>query len=420
MRPLAEAQREVLAAVPALPLADVALEGALGLVLATSVLAPSDVPPFSNSAMDGYAVVAADTQSPPVTLEVLEDVPAGSVAKTAVKPGSAIKIMTGAPVPEGADAIVKVEDTDPGSGSVVVNAAVEVGTSVRPEGGDIRAGEMVFEAGVRLSPPHVAVLASLGLPSIPVRRRPTVALMSTGDEVRQPDTKSLEPGQIRDSNRPLLAALLSELGVEVIDFGIVEDDETVLRETVENAASAADVILTSGGVSMGEYDLVKIVLRQLGTIDFWQVAMQPAKPFAFGHIEGTPLFGLPGNPVSVMVAFEQFARPALLQMMGAAQIFRPRVAGTMTEAIATDPAKTVFSRVAVESTEEGFMVRRSGGQHSNVLSALARADAFAVVPVGIGDLRVGDLVDLEMFRWPEGRTISQALGRETLTSETSR
>jgi molybdopterin molybdotransferase len=410
VRPLADAQRDVLGAVPALPEVDVSLVEAAGLVLAKAVVAPSDVPPFANSAMDGYAVIAADTAGPPVTLTVLEDVPAGSVASGAVRAGTAIKIMTGAPVPVGADAIVRVEDTEPGEGSVVVRASVDPGTSVRPAGGDVGAGQPVFEPGTRISPPHLAVLASLGLPSIRVRRRPKVAIMSTGDEVRAPDTAELAPGQIRDTNRPLLRALLAELGAEVVDLGIIPDDEETLRSAVERAAGEADAIFTSGGVSMGEYDLVKIVLRTLGTIDFWQVAMQPAKPFAFGHIDGTPLFGLPGNPVSVMVAFEQFARPALLHMMGAERVFRPRVTGTMAEAINTDPAKTVFSRVAVASGPEGFVARPSGGQSSNVISALANADAFAVVPVGIGACEIGDQVDLEMFRWPEQRTVREVLG----------
>jgi len=326
-----------------------------------------------------------------------------------VRPGVAIKIMTGAPVPAGADAIVKVEDTEPGERAVLINAAVAAGTSVRPAGGDVVAGDVVFEPGVRLTPPHLAVLASLGLPAIRVRRRPRVAIMSTGDEVCPPDTEVLAPGQIRDANRPLLASLLAELGAEVLDFGIVRDEEAVLRRTIEQAAATSDAIFTSGGVSMGEYDLVKIVLGQLGTIDFWQVAMQPAKPFAFGHVEGTPLFGLPGNPVSVMVAFEQFARPALLHMMGARKLFRPRVAGTMAESVGTDPAKTVFVRVAIEFGADGFVARPSGGQHSNVLSALARADAFAVIPVGTEEQRAGDPVDLEMFRWPEQRTMAEAI-----------
>lgn len=409
MRPLADAQRDVLSAVPALPPVRVPLAESHGLVLSEAVVAPSNVPPFANSAMDGYAVIAADTAAPPVTLRVLEDVAAGSVAEGAVAPGTAIKIMTGAPVPPGADAIVKVEDTEPGVGQVLIKETVEVGTSVRAAGGDVAAGEVVFEAGERLTPPHLAQLASLGLPAIPVRRRPRVAIMSTGDEVQPPDTAALQPGQIRDTNRPLLTALLGELGADVVDFGIVGDDETLLHDTVEKAAAEADVVLTSGGVSMGEYDLVKIVLRRLGTIEFWQVAMQPAKPFAFGHIEGTPLFGLPGNPVSVMVAFEQFARPALLHMMGATRLFRPRVHATMGEAIRTDPAKTVFSRVTAEHGPHGWVARPSGGQSSNVISALARADALAVVPVGIGDRMVGDPVDLEMFRWPERRSMAEAL-----------
>jgi len=406
VRPLADAQRDVLGAVPVLPEVDAPLDEVAGLVLAAPVVAPSDVPPFANSAMDGYAVIAADTGTPPVTLQVLEDVAAGSVARGSVRSGTAIKIMTGAPVPPGADAIVKVEDTEPGDGSVVVQTSVEIGTSVRPAGGDVATGQAVFDAGTRLSPPHLAVLASLGLPGIRVRRRPVVAIMSTGDEVQPPDTVSLAPGQIRDTNRPLLRSLLAELGADIIDLGIIPDDEDTLRGAVERGAAEADAILTSGGVSMGEYDLVKIVLRRLGTIDFWQVAMQPAKPFAFGHIEGTPLFGLPGNPVSVMVAFEQFARPALLHMMGADRIFRPRVAGTMGESLTTDPAKTVFSRVVVD---DDFVAKPSGGQNSNVISALARADAFAVVPVGTGERIVGDPVDLEMFRWPERRTMEEAL-----------
>lgn len=409
MRPLADAQRDVLGAVPALPEVDVPLDDAAGLVLARPVNAPSDVPPFANSAMDGYAVVAADTAHPPVTLPVLEDVPAGSVATGSVRPGAAIKIMTGAPLPAGADSVVRVEDTEPGDNAVVINAAVERGTAVRPAGGDVAAGDRVFAAGTRLTPPHLAVLASLGLPGIPVRRRPRVAIMSTGDEVQPPDVAELRPGQIRDTNRPLLRSLLAEVGAEVLDFGIIPDDEETLRDAVKRAAEEADAIFTSGGVSMGEYDLVKIVLRKLGTIDFWQVAMQPAKPFAFGHIDGTPLFGLPGNPVSVMVAFEQFARPALLHMMGAERIFRPRVPATMAEPISTDPVKTVFSRVAVEHDGNGYRARPSGGQQSNVISALARADAFAVVPVGVGDRQIGDPVDLEMFRWPESRTIREAL-----------
>ena len=384
---------------------------AAGLVLAADVRAPHDVPPFTNSAMDGYAVLGADVADVPTTLEVLEDVAAGHVAGGEVVSGSAIKIMTGAPMPAGADTVVKVEDTEPGDGSVRILASAPVGTAVRPAGGDLAAGSQVFTAGTRLTARHVAVLASIGVAEPTVRRRPTVAIMSTGDEVQPPETATLAPGQIRDTNRPLLKRLLTELGVDVVDLGIIADDEALLRSTVEKAAAESDAIFTSGGVSMGEYDLVKAVLGTLGDIDFWQVAMQPAKPFAFGTIDGTPLFGLPGNPVSVMVAFEQFARPALLHMMGSERLFRPRVSGVMGEAIRTDPAKTVFSRVVVSIDPDGvFHARPSGGQSSNVLSALAAADAFAVAPVGVGDVAAGDEISLEMFTWPERRTAAEVLG----------
>lgn len=405
MRPLAEAQRDVLTSVPRLPVVELPLGEALGLGLACPVRAPHDVPPFTNSAMDGYAVQGSDVGSTPVTLRLLEDVPAGHVARTRVTPGTAIKIMTGAPIPGGADTVVKVEDTEPGPDEVRILAATETGTAVRSAGGDLVAGAPVFEVGERLTARHVAVLASLGVAPT-VRRRPRVAVLSTGDEVLPPDTKVLGPGQIRDTNRPLLIALLEQLGAVVVDMGIVGDDAELLRSALAMGAADADMVLTSGGVSKGEYDLVKAILAELGTVDFWQVAMQPAKPFAFGHIEGTPLLGLPGNPVSVMVAFEQFARPALLHMMGCTAVFRPLVPAIATERWHTHPAKTVFTRVVTEMRQGVTYIRSSGAQMSNVLSSLARADAFAVVPVGTGYVDVGDRVTVELFRSPEVRPAS--------------
>lgn len=408
MRPLAEAQRDVLKAVPLLPAVDLSLNQALGLALARPVLAPHDVPPFTNSAMDGYAVQGADVTSAPVTLHLIEDVAAGHVARGVVTPGDAIKIMTGAPMPGGADTVVKVEDTEPLPGAVRILAATATGTAVRPAGGDLVAGTPVFEPGERLTARHIAVLASLGIiPS--VRRRPRVAVLSTGDEVLPPDTKTLGPGQIRDTNRPLLMGMLERLGAVVIDLGIVGDDAETLRNALATGAERADMVLTSGGVSMGEYDLVKVILAELGTVDFWQVAMQPAKPFAFGHISGTPLLGLPGNPVSVMVAFEQFARPALLTMMGCKEVFRPQAAAVSAERWRTDPAKVVFTRVLTEERDGVTYVRRSGAQMSNVLSSLARATALAVIPVGTGCVETGDRVTIELFRSPATRTASEAL-----------
>jgi molybdopterin molybdotransferase len=408
MRPLPEAQRDVLEAVALLPEMEVPLVEALGLATTRAIAAPHDVPPFSNSAMDGYAVIAADVASPPVRLTVIEDVPAGSVPTMRVTPGTAIKIMTGAPLPDGADAVVQVEHTLPGDGEVTVHEATPLGTAVRAAGGDLPAGTPVIDAGVRLTPAHLGVLASIGVPRPPVRRRPVAAVMSTGDEVLPPDAE-LGPGKIRDSNRPMLRGLLAEAGAIVLDLGIVGDDADELRAALAEATERADVVVTSGGVSMGEYDLVKEVLGELGQIDFWQVAMQPAKPFAFGLLGSTPLFGLPGNPVSSMVAFEQFVRPALLRMMGSHLLFRPRVTGHLDDDVETAPEKTVFLRVATEFRAGGLRARLSGGQASNVLSALALADAFAVVPVGVGELPAGSPVELELFRQPEGRSASEAL-----------
>jgi len=409
MRPLQEAQRDVLAAVSPLPVVPVALGDALGLVTAEPVTAPHDVPPFDNSAMDGFAVLGSDVAVVPTTLAVVEDVPAGSVPERAVTPGTAIKIMTGAPLPAGADTVVKVEDTAPVDGGVEVRTVTDTGTAVRRAGGDLAAGTPVLGAGVRMGPAHLGVLASIGVPRPLVRRRPVAAVMSTGDEVLPADAE-LGPGKIRDSNRPMLVALAIGAGADVIDLGIVGDDADLLRDRLLQAAAGADVVLTSGGVSMGEYDLVKAVLAELGEVDFWKVAMQPAKPFAFGTVGGTPLFGLPGNPVSSMVAFEQFVRPALLSMMGARVLFRPRVRGVLEDAAVTSEEKEVFLRVRTSYAAGSWRARLSGGQDSNVLSALADADAFAVIPVGVGAVAAGSEVDLEMFRWPETRTAEEAIG----------
>lgn len=411
MRPLPEAQQEVLDAVRPLPVETVSITEAVGLALAVPVTAPHDIPPFPNSAMDGYAVRAVDVALPPVELPVLEDVPAGSMPSRSVEPATAIKIMTGATLPEGADAIVPVEDT-----ASVPNARVRVlrvaeeGAHVRAAGGDLAAGEEVFPAGLRLGPAHLAVLAAMGV-APRVHRRPVVAIMSTGDELVPANTAVLGPGMIRDSNRVLLEAVVEATGGSVVDFGIIADEAADLHRALAAAASEADVVVTSGGVSMGEYDLIKQVLGELGTVDFWQVAMQPGKPFAFGTVEGTPLFGLPGNPVSVFVAFEQFVRPALLRMMGADRIYRERIEGTLGEKVESNPEKTVFLRMRKARGADGDPVfLRSGGQSSNVLSALALADALAVIPVGVGSLEAGATVELEMFSWPETRTRKDVLG----------
>jgi molybdopterin molybdotransferase len=241
-----------------------------------------------------------------------------------------------------------------------------------------------------------------------VRRRPCVAILSTGDEIVPAETGELGPGKIRDANRFTLRGGLEQVGAEVIDLGIVGDDADELRDRLMEAAAGADVVVTSGGVSMGEYDVVKHLLTELGTVEFWKVAMKPAKPFAFGRLDDTPFFGLPGNPVSVAVAFEQFLRPALLHMMGSTRLFRPRLHGILDDRVVTDPQKEVFLRVAVRSGPDGlFHASSSGGQGSNILTALAAADAFAVIPVGTAEVAAGASVLLEMMHMPEERTAQE-------------
>jgi molybdenum cofactor synthesis domain-containing protein len=380
-------------------------------VLAEDVIAPHAVPPFANSGMDGFAVRSADVVTAPVDLTVVEDVAAGSVPSVEVAPGTAIKIMTGAPMPVGADSVVIVEDSESiGPDNVRLLRAAIAGQHIRRAGGDFEAGSVVLAAGTRLSATHLGVLASVGVSEPTVCRRPVVAVVSTGDELVSVDGPPLRPGSIRDSNRPLLVAALEELGVDVIDLGIVPDDERLLRSALGEAASRADAVVTSGGVSMGEYDLVKQVLTEAGTIEFWRVAMQPAKPFAFGFLDGTPLFGLPGNPVSVFVAFEQFLRPALLHRMGARWLFRPRTTAILGEGITTNPDKTVFVRIAAARQDAELVVAPSGGQGSNVMGALAAADGFGVVPIGTGDIPAGGEIEVEWFRAPERRTYQEVLG----------
>jgi molybdopterin molybdotransferase len=405
MKPLAEARAEVLAAMPRLPATAVDVGESLDRVTAEAAVAREFIPPFDNSAMDGYAVITADCSNVPTTLVVNEDVAAGSVPTMRVGPGTATRIMTGAPMPTGADAVVRVEDTTSEARSeLTILVTPTKGENVRPRGGDMAPGDVIVESGTRLASRHVASLASAGVDPV-VAELPTVAIMSTGDEIVDHSTRELTPGTIRDSNRVLLRAVLAELGVPVVDLGIIGDDPDALRSAYDRASTEADMVLSTGGVSMGDYDYVKQILGELGSVDFWKVAMQPGKPFAFGSINGVPLFGLPGNPVSTFVSFEQFVRPAILHMMGATDVLRTQIVGTMGEDVRTHDEKTVFLRVLLaQDTDGSFVAVRSGGQGSNMHSSLANAEAFAVVPVGTGSLSAGDEVTLEMFRWPEGRS----------------
>jgi len=396
MIPLEEAQNSILATVPRLPGATVALADALGLVTVEDLAATEPIPPFANTGVDGYAVRAADTAGAtpesPVRLRVVDELPAGKAPTVPVQPGEAIRIMTGAPAPEGADAIVMVEDTaaegDRGGGAetVVIRREARPGDHVRPAGGDLAVGETAFPAGSVLGPAHLGVVNSLGQSTVNVVRRARVAVLSTGDELVPPG-EPLSIGQIRDSNRPMLMALVAQTGCEPVDFGIGIDDEAVITELLEKAVASCDAVVTSGGVSMGDYDVIKAVLSRIADMNWWQVAIRPAKPLAFGMLSGVPIFGLPGNPVSSHVSFELFARPALLQMMGHSRRFRPVTPAVAAHDMRRRPdGKLHLDRVTLErEAGSGRLVAASAGaQASNVLSAMALSDGLVLLPDGEG------------------------------------
>jgi molybdenum cofactor synthesis domain-containing protein len=363
--------------------------------VAERAVAVTDLPPFDSSAMDGFAVRAADTVEAPARLRVVGTLPAGlDPAGLFVGEREAVRIMTGAPIPEGADAVVMVELTSmEGDDVVVVSESVPVGNHVRAAGEDLSPGQEVFPAFTVLGPGHLGVLASLGYRKVPVFSRARVGVLSTGDELVD-DGAPLKPGQIRDSNRHTLLGLLREAGCEAVDLGMVGDDETSVRKAIEEGLASADALITTGGVSMGDFDEVKKVLTDLaGDLAWMQVAIKPAKPLAFGMVGDKPVFGLPGNPASSMVSFELFARPALRQMMGHPRPHRERVRAVADDGLPRRPdGKLHLVRVAAAFGDDGRLhVRSSGGQGSNLLRSMALANALALVPDGEGVAAGGEV-----------------------------
>lgn len=399
MIPLADAQAEVIDACPPKPARVREVAEVTGLVLAEPVTAVDDVPPFANTAMDGYAVRAADVATAsdehPSRLTVIGTLAAGQAPRVPVGPGEALRIMTGAPFPEGADAVAIVETTRSEGDQVWVSAPAAAGVHVRGAGEDVVAGQEVFAAGTVLGPGHVGVLCSVGREKVAVVPAPVVGVLSTGDELVE-GGGALLPGQIRDSNRRTLMALLRRDGFGAVDLGIARDDEADIERRLGEAATRCDAILTSGGVSMGDFDLVKVVLDRIGSMHWMQVAIRPAKPFAFGRVGATPVFGLPGNPVSSMVSYEVLARPGLRRMAGRvdADLHRAPVPSIVDDGGwgGAGDGRTTFARVEVDLGPDGrHHVRSAGGQGSHQLYAMALASGLAVVPADVRVAR-GDTV----------------------------
>ncbi len=379
---------------------EASISDAVGTVLAEAVVAAEDVPPFENSAVDGYAVRAADTTDVPTRLLVVGEVAAGWSTDRRVGPGEAIRIMTGAPMPAGADASVMVEDTERVDGdNVLIHKSVKAGASVRGVGDDVHVGTELFAAGTVVRPAVAGVLASVNARRVRVFRTPRVAVLSTGDELIN-DGSVLLPGQIRESNKTMLLPLVAGAGCEAIDLGVVRDDEAALEAVLRDAAVSYDAIVTSGGVSMGEYDVVKAVLSRIADMRWMQIAIKPAKPFAFGLLESagrrTPVFGLPGNPVSSMVSFELFARPALRKMMGHSILDRTTVIAVADEGLPRRAdGKTHYMRVAGSFATDGrYHISSVGAQGSHQLAATSLADAIAIVPDGEGVEPGGSVVTM--------------------------
>ena len=389
---------------------------ALGQALAEDAVSLHDIPPLDNSAMDGYAVQASSihdaSEGSPVLLKVIGSVAAGELPDTAVEPGTAVRIMTGAPVPPGADSVVPFEETDEierrNSGldmaEIGIKVAAPVGSDIRPAGQDVRKGTRVLPAGTALRPSEIGVLASLGFDSVKVVRRPVVAILSTGDELLDPgDTYS--EGKIYDSNSYSVAASVQRYGGVPKLLGIARDNLDSMNEKLREGLEA-DMLITSAGVSKGDYDMVKDVLAAHGRIAFWSVRMRPAKPLAFGVLDAgdgrkVPHLGLPGNPVSAMVAFEQFGRAAIHKMMGKDGFLKPRIQAVLDEPIYNTDGRRVYARAVITKQNGDYHARLTGNQSSNLLTSMAGANGLAVCPEDTPVKETGEVVEVQMLDWPE-------------------
>jgi molybdopterin molybdotransferase len=396
-----EALGRILARVAHLEEVETPLLDAVGSVLAQDVVADRDVPPFRNSAMDGYAVRGSDVQQAGVVLRVIGSVTAGALPDGSVGAGEAMRIMTGAPMPDGADTVVRVEDTDNGVDPVTVTRATPTGLSVRKAGEDVRRGQTVLSAGTVLRAAEIGVLASLGRERVPTVRRPNVAIVSTGDELVEIG-KVPGPGQIRDSNRYSLAAAVRSMHSSAFELGIARDNAEELKHALGNAAFG-DVIVTTGGVSVGDHDHVKPVVDSMGAMDFWSIAIRPGRPLAFGELRTkrgvVPIFGLPGNPVSALLTFELFVRPALLKMAGHTKLHRPTATAKLLDRVEKPTGLRTFARGIYD--RESQTVRSTGPQGSGILSSMSLANCLIDLPEAPAAAERGDTVNVILTDLPE-------------------
>jgi molybdopterin molybdotransferase len=394
-----EARQRMLDTIPVLPSEKRTILDCNGYVLAEMLNAKENIPPFDNSAMDGFAVRAADvknaTQEKPAVLSVVETIAAGNAPTKQVATGQAARIMTGAMMPEGADAVVMQEVTERVADEVKIFESIDETGNVRFTGESVTQGEQVMGKGKHLRPPEVSMLASLNCAEVSVHRKPTVAIVSTGDELT-PLGEPLTPGKIRDSNRYGLYAQVEEAGGIPIDMGIAPDNEAETERIFRAALAEADALITSGGVSVGEHDVVKSVLAKLGEINFWRVAMKPGKPQAYGISDGKPIFGLPGNPVSSLVVFELFVRPALLKMAGNTDLLRPTFKATLTESVTNRDGRVNYMRAILKESEGQYTAETTGPQGSGILHSLVLANGLITIPAGV-TLQAGEKVNAQFL-----------------------
>lgn len=402
----AEASELILSSVTRMPVERVPLGASLGAVLAESVIARASIPPWRGSSMDGYAVKASDIAQVPCTLRVAGEVVAGAVNPLAIATGEAARIMTGAPVPDGADTVVRVEDTDAGTELVQIRSNRDAGRNVRPRGEDFSEGDVLVDAGCRISPATIGVLASAGIASVATHRAPTVSIVSSGDELVHIENYSevMKGNRIVSSNSYSLRALVRDAGGLPRDGGITADDPAALRHAI-NGAMACDLLITSGGVSVGERDFTRNVMTEMGAdIKFWRARIRPGGPVVFGTLDGRPWIGLPGNPVSAMVTFELFVRPAMLKMLGERMLFPASLLVTLDERVTVSGDLTHYLRVIITHRDDGPHARLTGTQSSAALTSMMRADALLVVPQGRREYHAGD----QLRAFPIGTSLSRS------------